>query len=463
MAFYFALLNVSAKREDRPNPPPLHKQKRRRHSIASVESPVLDYRLLPRPQVVRNQFYRDDQPDDDQNDDGRQQQRQNRTSHNPEQNRSASSSRQNAATTSQTTRDHTSRKGGGSRSAKERPQSRSAKNAEAASGAGKKLKVRQNSEGAVLHERRERQQRLAEQAALKREFEEMQVATSSRREQPEREPVYKIRMNGSTERAPAKVVETPSKPPAKQEYNWRAKRPIVVKRRVSPQESSTSDSRRSSNQSNNRSPMNDSLASTNSSRRTSEAVQPAPVPSPCSPCHIEVEPHKVSNISMPSKLSDIPRSATLKKVTFENDNSEYVVSSAFLGDRRVLVRRGSGSAVLRRSIAQQLSPSTVPTTTLLPFAQGTAALAGLAYGAALWAPFSGEKEVTPDRQNVTNDAIEETSRRSRSRGLLRRRSTSDRQVVYGFQNQGFRFVDDGTPQCEIARTPSGATLVPFAG
>ncbi|KAJ1362371.1 hypothetical protein KIN20_021897 [Parelaphostrongylus tenuis] len=57
MAFYFALLNVSAKREDRSTSSSSHRQRRRRHSIASVESPILDYRLLPRPQVVGNQAY----------------------------------------------------------------------------------------------------------------------------------------------------------------------------------------------------------------------------------------------------------------------------------------------------------------------------------------------------------------------------------------------------------------------
>lgn len=44
MAFYFALLNVSAKKEETKK----DKNRRRRHSIASVESPLLDYRLLPR-------------------------------------------------------------------------------------------------------------------------------------------------------------------------------------------------------------------------------------------------------------------------------------------------------------------------------------------------------------------------------------------------------------------------------
>ncbi|VDM69538.1 unnamed protein product [Strongylus vulgaris] len=128
----------------------------------------------------------------------------------------------------------------------------------------------------------------------------MQLATSSRKEQQEKEAMHKVRMNGFAEHSTAKVPETAGKAAEpKKEYNWRAKRPIVVKRRVSPQESSTSESRRSSNQSNRSPPRNDSLC-----------------------------------------------------------------------DRRVLVRRGSGSAVVRRSITQQLSPSTVPTTTLRPFAQG---------------------------------------------------------------------------------------------
>ncbi|PAV59193.1 hypothetical protein WR25_05301 [Diploscapter pachys] len=68
MAFYFALLNVSRRDDSKNNPPANapepsssskhgHHQGRRRHSIASVESPLLDYRLLPRPQVVRNEHY----------------------------------------------------------------------------------------------------------------------------------------------------------------------------------------------------------------------------------------------------------------------------------------------------------------------------------------------------------------------------------------------------------------------
>ncbi|RCN39592.1 hypothetical protein ANCCAN_14490 [Ancylostoma caninum] len=274
----------------------------------------------------------------------------------------------------------------------------------------------------------------------------MQVASSSRKDHPQREDHLKgnAHPNEPVRAVSPKAAETPIKPfPAiREDCKWRGRRPIVVKRRVSPQESSTSDSRRSSNQSNRSPPRNDSLGSSNSSRRTSEAIQSATSPSTALPVP---EQHKLSNSSMPSKLADIPRSATLKKVTFENDSSEYVVSSAFLGDRGVLVRRGSGSAVLRRSITQQLSPS-ITTTTLRPLAQGTAALAGLAYGAALWAPFFGEKEETPDRQNVTNNAIEETSRRSGVRGLLRRRSTSDRHVVFGFRNEGFRLANDETPQ-----------------
>ncbi|EGT33283.1 hypothetical protein CAEBREN_10830 [Caenorhabditis brenneri] len=53
MAFYFALLNVSKKdnTQEKQSSSSSHRR-HRRHSIASVESPLLDYRLLPRPQLL---------------------------------------------------------------------------------------------------------------------------------------------------------------------------------------------------------------------------------------------------------------------------------------------------------------------------------------------------------------------------------------------------------------------------
>lgn len=286
---------------------------------------------------------------------------------------------------------------------------------------------------------------------MEREFGGMQVASSSRRTEPESQK----KMNGSAVehvalRAGGAFVNSEF------ERRWKGKKPIVVKRRVSPQESSTSDSRRSSNQSNRSPQRNDSLASSNSSRRTSEAVPE--VTSPLSLPNNNM--HKLSNLSMPPSIGDLPRSSTLKKVTFENDNSQCFVDRSFLGDRRVLVRRGSGSAILRRSVAQQ---ALSPPTTIRPFAAGATALAGLAFGAALWAPLSGESEVSPRRQNVTNNAIEQTTTRKGAGSLLRRRSTSDRHVVFGFHNEGFRLVNDETPQNDMSRTISGATLVPFVG
>ncbi|KAL6735105.1 hypothetical protein Aduo_005580 [Ancylostoma duodenale] len=459
MAFYFALLNVSAKRDDRAIASSSHRQKRRRHSIASVESPVLDYRLLPRPQVVRNELHHDDQQTSVRSGGSKQEKERSRQS--ADHNRSASSSRPCNDVAPHGEREP--RRGGSGhhqkehhqkepkqkerhqkeRHQKERTQSRVTRKADGGLHNPPRKGKQRNEVG---HERRDHHPRAVERNMLEREFCEMQVASSSRKDHTERDDHLKgnAHPNEPVRAVSPRAAETPIKPfPAiREDYKWRGRRPIVVKRRVSPQESSTSDSRRSSNQSNRSPPRNDSLGSSNSSRRTSEAIQSAASPSMTLPVP---EQHKLSNSSMPSKLADIPRSATLKKVTFENDSSEYVVSSAFLGDRGVLVRRGSGSAVLRRSITQQLSPS-MTTTTLRPLAQGTAALAGLAYGAALWAPFFGEKEETPDRQNVTNNAIEETSRRSGVRGLLRRRSTSDRHVVFGFRNEGFRLNNDETPQ-----------------
>ncbi|KAK6734328.1 hypothetical protein RB195_017855 [Necator americanus] len=465
MAFYFALLNVSAKRDDRTNTSTSHRHKRRRHSIASVESPVLDYRLLPRPQVVRNELYRDDQPTNARND-GSKQDRVDHSRLNADPNRSASTSRShNDFIHSQEHDSKHSSRGGSARHQKEHKTSQNKATKKADGGHGHShptKKNKQKNETNRVLETRERPSRLYDRTALEREFCEMQVASSSRKDHQERENARKI-MNGSAEHSAAKTMDETIRPATapRGDYRWRGKRPIVVKRRVSPQESSTtSDSRRSSNQSNRSPQRQDSLASSNSSCRTGEAAHTAQSPALSLPV---ATIHKLSNISMPSKLNDIPRTGTLKKVTFENDLSEYVVSSDFLGDRRVLVRRGSGSAIHRRSITEQLSPSSITTTALRPFAQGTAALAGVAYGAALWAPFSGEREEAPDRQNVTNNAIEETSKRGCVGGLLRRRSTSDRHVVLGFRNEGFRLTNDVTPQAEFARTASGATLVPFAG
>ncbi|KAF1766833.1 hypothetical protein GCK72_006791 [Caenorhabditis remanei] len=52
MAFYFALLNVSKKDNTQEKQSSSSHRRHRRHSIASVESPLLDYRLLPRPQLL---------------------------------------------------------------------------------------------------------------------------------------------------------------------------------------------------------------------------------------------------------------------------------------------------------------------------------------------------------------------------------------------------------------------------
>uniref|UniRef100_W6NFK2 Uncharacterized protein n=1 Tax=Haemonchus contortus TaxID=6289 RepID=W6NFK2_HAECO len=443
MAFYFALLNVSAKRDDRSASTSSYRQKHRRHSIASVESPVLDYRLLPKPQVVRNDFYRDEAESSNRRDNPKQKQRA------PAHNRSASSSRTTMEPTSSSS--HRSRDGrrSGAKAQKERNQSKGMRKSDSSHlDASKRLKQKTGN-----GHNYERQRRAADQEMLEREFCEMQMASSSKRTTTaEAGPRT---MNGSAEWEEPRIVENPAK--AEFERRWRGQRPIVVKRRVSPQESSTSDSRRSSNQSNRSPQRNDSLASSTSSRHTNEAI--LEVTSPLGQSNSD--PHKISNSSMPSRMCDLPRSVTLKKVTFENDTSQYLVNRSFLGDRRVLVRRGSGSAILPRSITQIFAPTV--STTLRPFAEGTAALAGLAFGAALWEPLKGEPEGTPSKQNVTNDAIEQTIGPQPVRSLLRRRSTSDRHVVFGFQNEGFLLTNDETPEADMTRTASGATLVPFAG
>ncbi|KAK6016218.1 hypothetical protein OSTOST_18301 [Ostertagia ostertagi] len=245
MAFYFALLNVSAKRDDRSASTSSHRQKHRRHSIASVESPVLDYRLLPKPQVVRNEFYCDDTESGNRHESSKQNNRQRLN-----QNRSASSSRPTAEPTSSRSRDG---RRGGAKAPKERPQIKGMRKSDS-NHLDTARRMKQKSENGHNNARlwkspdRERER-------LEREFCGMQVASSSKRAMTAE--ARQKSMNDSTESEGLRVVENLAT--ADFDRRWRGKRPIVVKRRVSPQESSTSDSRRSSNQSNRSPQRNDSL------------------------------------------------------------------------------------------------------------------------------------------------------------------------------------------------------------
>ncbi|KIH64914.1 hypothetical protein ANCDUO_04769 [Ancylostoma duodenale] len=277
MAFYFALLNVSAKRDDRAIASSSHRQKRRRHSIASVESPVLDYRLLPRPQVVRNELHHDDQQTSVRSE-GSKQEKEERSRQSADHNRSASSSRPCNDVAPHGEREP--RRGGSGhhqkehhqkepkqkerrqkeRHQKERTQSRVTRKADGGLHNPPRKGKQRNEVG---HERRDHHPRAVERNMLEREFCEMQVASSSRKDHTERDDHLKgnAHPNEPVRAVSPRAAETPIKPfPAiREDYKWRGRRPIVVKRRVSPQESSTSDSRRSSNQSNRSPPRNDSL------------------------------------------------------------------------------------------------------------------------------------------------------------------------------------------------------------
>ncbi|EPB77047.1 hypothetical protein ANCCEY_03881 [Ancylostoma ceylanicum] len=279
MAFYFALLNVSAKRDDRAIASSSHRQKRRRHSIASVESPVLDYRLLPReflrPQVVRNELHQDDQQTSIRSE-GCKQEKEEHCRQNADHNRSASSSR--PCNDAAQHRERVFRRSGSGhhqkehhqkepkpkerhqkeRHQKERAQSKATKKA----GGGHHNPPRKGKQrNEIGHEKREHHPRAPERNTLEWEFCEMQVASSSRKDHLEKNDPSNAHPDEPLQTVNSKAAETPIKPfPAiREDYKWRGKRPIVVKRRVSPQESSTSDSRRSSNQSNRSPPRNDSL------------------------------------------------------------------------------------------------------------------------------------------------------------------------------------------------------------
>ncbi|KAJ1362370.1 hypothetical protein KIN20_021896 [Parelaphostrongylus tenuis] len=187
---------------------------------------------------------------------------------------------------------------------------------------------------------------------------------------------------------------------------WSGKRPIVVKRRVSPQESSTSDSRRSSNMSNRSPPCNDSLGSSTSSTRVSETILEA------SPSNHTLSSAITQKVSVFFLIKIFPRETTVLSAAefFKCSENDRFTAIFYIekGDRRVLIRRSSGSTLHRSCITQPASPSAP--ITLQPLARGTETVAGLAYGAALWVPLSTANDETPRRQNAANGAIEETSR-----------------------------------------------------
>ncbi|CAB3404600.1 unnamed protein product [Caenorhabditis bovis] len=187
------------------------------------------------------------------------------------------------------------------------------------------------------------------------------------------------------------------------------------------------------------SPASGSATATDDSRRSSAMSDEGPKrgdsPASSVDSRNELTIH-ISGISMSSRSSE-PR---LKKVTFES--SPYVISNSFLGDRAVLVRRGSGTAVRRLLISDganlQASPHLFANTKVLaPHDE----VSGGDWWTPCEVPTACDLLLTGDQlhstDNRANAAIERMQTKPNIRRLVRRRSTSDKSRIIAYRNTGF--------------------------
>ncbi|CAI5442799.1 unnamed protein product [Caenorhabditis angaria] len=350
MAFYFALLNVSKKDDRSSGNNNQHRRHHRRHSIASVESPLLDYRLLPRPKLLDNEDVVIPNP--------------------------VALEEPEAPPPSSTRRSRGSARA--SKWVQENHQRRGAQNGPSSS----------RSQG-DLHE-------------------SPKISRSKRMAFPAN--------GGTSSESPKKGKQKPSRLPVRRPTQATTVKlkpcRVHVERALNHHESSATDeSRRSSH---------DSM--TPIARRED---------SPASSC-------EGASTSMMAKLSLTNNEPRMKKVTFEN--SPYVISNSFLGDRAVLVRRGSGTAVRLISDA-----ATLPIQTLLCTTTKVLAPHDEVCGDDWWTPCVDvqnhrNSSESPDHvvvDNRANERIEKLQVKNGRRRLLRRRSTSDKRQLLAFRNSGF--------------------------
>ncbi|CAD6196606.1 unnamed protein product [Caenorhabditis auriculariae] len=386
MAFYFALLNVS-KKEDRgavSHPA----RRRRRHSIASVDSPINDYRLLPKPHVLSDDV--------------------------------AAAPPSNQRTEVPAPRDNPQP----DQNSKQKSTTRHLNNGDGPCTSRSHTDIRHDNAPGTLA----RSKRMAFPAN------ENGPSTTNRREIKPSSSCFTMgevrkKANGtrSTGRGPKREERQGTSKEAQEAVRpalVNVKKSHLLKRGGSPQGSTTSESRRSSGMSNDSVVRRgDSPASSIDSHRSALAGGSA------SP--VQQTAMKLSALSVSSRLSE-PR---LKKVTFEN--SPYVISNSFLGDRAVLVRRGSGTAILRMPLYDDPSPPTPRVLTNTKMLRGR----GAACGDGWWTPSaSAEGHV----ENRVNRAIERASKPSLKR-LLRRRSTSDRNRIMAYRNNGYLNASEEVP------------------
>ncbi|CCD69010.2 RING-type domain-containing protein [Caenorhabditis elegans] len=163
-----------------------------------------------------------------------------------------------------------------------------------------------------------------------------------------------------------------------------------------------------------------------SSQMSNESTTPRRDDSPASSCDIKEQEvtMKLSAVSMSSRTSE-PK---LKKVTFES--SPYVISNSFLGDgagKVLVVRRGSGTAI-RRVGPVGASGWNQP-----------ARKGDEVSGDDWWTPCGKDDEEEAINDNQLNKHLEKGAEKRSilRRGLIRRRSTSDKTRLLAYRNTGF--------------------------
>ncbi|CAI4232985.1 unnamed protein product [Auanema sp. JU1783] len=428
MAFYFALLNVASRKEEKQP-----RVRRRRHSIASVESPLLDYRLLPRPRVVSKELAREE--NDDSDEPGPSVRRRSRNRENRAMKKSESSYSDYKKTDQNSNRDQSSE----AKNVNEEPvvtdEFAEHKKSEKQNRKDERLCMNQiwtpemiitlkndltptdkpsclltsapKASRNVPQSMRSISPRLNELqndsiTTFESKTDKKRRKDEKRSKSADKEHNKRLQMSRATQ-ANVHLHENPNN--LRSTRRGKGGRPLIVKRRISPTESTTSGSRRSSKESQRSLQRKDSPASSISSAKESDNK------------HLMSPSNNHNGPSYLSKYANdkVPQ---LKKVTFETVNSPYVINRSFLGERAVLVRRSSGcETVLRNSTSDPSEKIAMP--------------------------HSGEEwlkrlEQTDEIQNsigsMANICIMDRPVKS---CLLRRRSTSDRRhliVAYAKNN-----------------------------
>ncbi|CAP36808.1 Protein CBG19591 [Caenorhabditis briggsae] len=495
MAFYFALLNVSKKdntQEKSSSSSHHHSRKHRRHSIASVESPLLDYRLLPRPQllsddvVITNELAQQiESCSSSVHPNNRLADRRSRGSaraskwvqdnhhhnqHAPlqrEPNHQATSSRA-PLTRNDTESDppplsrskrmafggeeskETKKRGGVVRAVEERK--RGERHSEEEEGGGKQKTLRRRA-----GKKEDVEEDSGKERRNQKKDEGKEGGGGPKKEDGRKKEPIKTMRRGTKSHLPVPIPASAAKSqntaahkkdtkPEHLQIKYSAPLSLITSNSSSalsssaryaspPASAATVNGRKPRGRADN--PLRSSVfqvmagsSATDESGRScsqmsNESTTPrrddSPASSCCDPKEQEVA-MKLSAISMSSRTSE-PR---LKKVTFES--SPYVISNSFLGDgagKVLVVRRGSGTAV--RRICNGWNQPKV----LIEGVRDEVS------GDDWWTHCAEGEEQEAINDNHMNKTLEKEKRSILRRGLIRRRSTSDKSRLLAYRNSGF--------------------------